>query len=78
MHAKHGVVGLNARARDLRARPHREGDLRLLAVVDGEALEEQAPETRPSATAARLRMCESLFFARWTDSEPYEGRKDGW
>ena len=45
-------VRLDARRGDLRARPHREGDLRLLAVVDGEALEEQAAETRPSAAAA--------------------------
>ena len=29
-------------------------DLRLLAVVDGEALQEQAAETRPSAAAARV------------------------
>ena len=48
----HRVVRLDARRGDLRAGPHREGDLRLLAVVDGEALEEQAAETRPSAAAA--------------------------
>ena len=54
VNAEHRVVRLDARRRDLRARPHREGDLRLLAVVDGEALEEQAAETGASAAAARL------------------------
>ena len=54
VHAKHGVVRLDARRRDLRARPHSERDLRLLAVVDGEALEEQAAETGASTTAARI------------------------
>ena len=52
VHAQHRVVRLNARRGDLRARPDRERDLRLLAVVDGEALEEQAAETGASATAA--------------------------
>ena len=56
VNAEHRVVRLDARRRDLRARPHREGDLRLLAVVDGEALEEQAAETGASAAAARLRI----------------------
>ena len=54
VHAQHRVVRLDARRGDLRARPHRERDLRLLAVVDGEALEEQAAETGASATAASL------------------------
>merc|ERR1719311_1442902 len=40
VNTEHRVVRLDARRRDLRARPHREGDLALLAVVDGEALEE--------------------------------------
>ena len=52
VHAQHRVVRLNARRGDLRARPHRKADLALLAVVDGEALEEQAAETGASATAA--------------------------
>ena len=52
VHAKHGVVRLDARRGDLRARPDRERDLRLLAVVDGETLEEQAAETGASAAAA--------------------------
>ena len=50
----YSVVRLNASRRDLRARPHRERDLRLLAVVDGETLEEQAAETGASAAAAGL------------------------
>ena len=54
LHAQHRVVRLDASRRDLRARPHRERDLRLLAVVDGETLEEQAAETGPSAAAAGL------------------------
>ena len=54
VHAQHRVVRLDARRGDLRARPHRERDLRLLAVVDGEALEEQAAETGASTTAARV------------------------
>ena len=45
---------LNARRGDLRARPDRERDLRLLAVVDGKTLEEQAAETGPSAAAASV------------------------
>ena len=45
---------LNARRGDLRARPHGERDLRLLAVVDTEALEEQAAETRACAATARI------------------------
>ena len=53
VHTQHRVVRLDAGRGDLRARPHREGDLRLLAVVNGEALQEQAAETRPSAAAAR-------------------------
>merc|ERR1719484_260446 len=60
VYAQHGIVRLNARARDLRARPHRERDLRLLAVVDGEALQEQAAETRARATTARVEHHEAL------------------
>ena len=78
VHAQHRVVRLDARRGDLRARPHRERDLRLLAVVDGEALEEQAAETRPSATAARLQKRGST---RWHTQQkmqrtlpPFEGR----
>ena len=60
VHAKHSVVRLHARRRDLRARPDRERDLRLLAVVHREALEEQAPETRTSAAAASIEDHEAL------------------
>merc|ERR1719335_1926974 len=52
VHAQHRVVRLDARRGDLRARPDGEGNLALLAVVDGEALEEQAAETGASAAAA--------------------------
>ena len=62
---EHRVVRLDARRGDLRARPDREGDLRLLTVVDGEALEEQAAETGPGAAAAPAEMfcrvrCEAM------------------
>merc|ERR1719311_883839 len=60
VNAEHRVVRLDARRRDLRARPHRERDLRLLAVVDGETLEEQAAETGASAAAARVEDHETL------------------
>merc|ERR1719258_209114 len=60
VHAEHRVVRLNARRGDLRARPDRERDLALLAVVDGETLEEQATETRPSAAAAGVEDHEAL------------------
>merc|ERR1719399_1838400 len=60
VHAQHRVVRLDARRRDLRARPNREGDLRLLAVVDGETLEEQAAETGASAAAASVEDHEAL------------------
>ena len=51
---------LNARRGDLRARPHGERDLRLLAVVDREALEEQAAETRACAATAGVEDHEAL------------------
>merc|ERR1719399_258072 len=54
------VVRLDARRGDLRARPDRERDLRLLAVVDGEALEEQAAETGASAATAGVEDHEAL------------------
>ena len=62
VHAQHRVVRLDARRRDLRARPNREGDLRLLAVVDGEALEEQAAETGAGAAAAGIENPRVTFF----------------
>merc|ERR1719420_422988 len=60
VHAKHGIVRLDARRGDLRARPHGERDLRLLAVVDRETLEEQAAETRARATSAGVEDHEAL------------------
>ena len=50
VHTQHGVVGLHDRGGDLGAAPDGEGDLGLLAVVDGEALEQEAAETGASAT----------------------------
>ena len=55
-----GIVRLNARGRDLRARPHGERDLRLLAVVHREALQKQAAETRPGASTAGVEHHEAL------------------
>merc|ERR1719324_197716 len=60
VHAKHGIVRLNARGGDLRAGPSRERDLGLLAVVDREALEEQAAETRACAATAGVEDHEAL------------------
>ena len=60
VHAEHGVVRLNARRGDLRARPHGERDLRLLAVVHREALQEQAAETRARAATASVEHHEAL------------------
>merc|ERR1719460_3495245 len=60
VNTEHGVVRLNARRGDLRAGPDGERDLRLLAVVDGEALEEQAAKTGAGATAARIEDHEAL------------------
>ena len=60
VHAEHGVVRLDARRGDLRARPDGERDLRLLAVVDRQALEEQAAETRACAATARVEHHEAL------------------
>merc|ERR1719160_1735251 len=60
VNAQHRVVRLDARRGDLRARPHREGDFALLAVVDGETLEEQAAETGASAAAASVEDHEAL------------------
>merc|ERR1719460_3277470 len=60
VNTEHGVVRLNARRRDLRAGPDREGDLRLLAVVDRESLEEQAAKTRARASTASVEDHEAL------------------
>merc|ERR1719420_557399 len=60
VHAKHGIVRLDARGGDLRARPDGERDLRLLAVIDGEALQEQAAETRAGTSTASVEDHKSL------------------
>ena len=54
VHAKHGVVRLDARRGDLRARPHSERDLRLLAVIDGEALQHEAAKSTSCAATHSL------------------------
>merc|ERR1719183_3348491 len=60
VHAKYRIVRLHARRGDLRAAPDREGDLGLLAVVDGEALEEQAAKAGAGAAAAGIKDHEAL------------------
>merc|ERR1719311_736773 len=60
VHAEHGIVRLNARGGDLRAGPDRERDLGLLAVIDREALEEQAAETRACTATAGVEDHEAL------------------
>ena len=60
MHTKDGIVWFHDGRRDLRARPHRERNLRLLAVIDREALEHEAAETGASAATARVVHQEAL------------------
>ena len=60
VNAEHRVVRLDARRGDLRARPYCERDLRLLAVVDRQALEEKAAETRACAATAGIEDHEAL------------------
>merc|ERR1719183_321679 len=50
VHAQDRIVRLHNGRRHLGACPHREADLRLLAVVDREALKHQASQARPRAT----------------------------
>mmetsp|Transcript_18076 Transcript_18076/g.56316 ORF Transcript_18076/g.56316 Transcript_18076/m.56316 type:complete len:464 (+) Transcript_18076:891-2282(+) len=57
---EHRVVRLDDGGRDLRRRVDRERQLRLAAVVDGEALEEQRGETRARATANGIEHEEAL------------------
>jgi hypothetical protein len=54
VHAEHSVVRLHNSSGNLRATPHRETDLGLLAVIDGETLEEQASKTGTSAATASV------------------------
>ena len=57
---EHAVVRLDDGRRDLRRRVHGEAHLRLLAVVHGEALEEERPEARPGAAADGVEHEEAL------------------
>ena len=60
MAAKHGVVRLDDRGRDLRRRVDGERELGLAAVVDREALEEQGAEAGAGATADGVEEEETL------------------
>merc|ERR1719421_1736301 len=57
---EHRVVRLDDRGRDLRRRVDGEAELRLLAVVDRQALEEQRAEARAGATAEGVEDEEAL------------------
>mmetsp|Transcript_22298 Transcript_22298/g.60914 ORF Transcript_22298/g.60914 Transcript_22298/m.60914 type:complete len:213 (-) Transcript_22298:277-915(-) len=63
VHAEDRVVGLHNRGGDLRARPDGEGELRLLAVVHGQALQHQAAQSRARTTSAGV-----------VDHEPLQAR----
>ena len=60
VNTEHCVVWLHNSGSDLGATPDREGDLRLLSVIDGETLEEKAAETGASATTDGVEDHESL------------------
>jgi len=60
VNTEHCVVWLHHSGSDLGATPDSEGDLRLLAVIDGETLEEKAAETGASATTDGVEDHESL------------------
>mmetsp|Transcript_107338 Transcript_107338/g.336332 ORF Transcript_107338/g.336332 Transcript_107338/m.336332 type:complete len:286 (-) Transcript_107338:35-892(-) len=60
VHAEHGVVGLDNGRGHLGACPDGEGKLRLLAVVDREALQHQAAEAGAGAAAAGVEDHEAL------------------
>ena len=55
-----GVIGLDDRTRQLRCRVNTELQLRLLAIVVGEALHEQGPEARAGSTTKRVEDEEAL------------------
>merc|ERR1719230_438007 len=57
---EHRVVRLDDRVRDLRRRGDGERELRLAAVVDREALEEERAEARARAAARRVEAEEAL------------------
>ena len=58
--AENGVVWLNHGSTHLRARVYGEAKLALLAVIDAQALEEQAAKARASATANSVEDKEAL------------------
>merc|ERR1719487_1258661 len=58
--AQHGVVGLDNGGGHLRATPHSEGDLGLLTVVHGQALQHQATQTGSRTTTDSVVDHESL------------------
>jgi len=60
VHAENGIVWLHDCRRDLRAGPGGETELGLLTVVDRQALEQKARETRASASTACVESHESL------------------
>merc|ERR1719199_2075897 len=60
VNTQHSVVRLNHGCCNLRAGPHSEAQLGLLAVVDGEALQHEAAEARPSASTDSVVHHESL------------------
>merc|ERR1719265_2925512 len=60
VHAQHRIVGLDDRGGNLRARPNCETQLTLLAVIHRQTLQHETPETRASASAARVEDDESL------------------
>jgi hypothetical protein len=57
---QNGVVGLNDGSRDLRGREDSETQLGLLAVVNGQALQEEGAETRASTTTDSVEDEETL------------------
>ena len=57
---QHGVVGLNDRGGDLRAGVHCEAKLGLLAIVNGQALQQQGAQTGASATTNGVEDQEAL------------------
>jgi hypothetical protein len=60
VNAQHGVVRFDDGGSDLRARPHSEGDLRLLTVIDGQSFHHQATQTGSSSSSDSVVDHESL------------------
>ena len=57
---QNGVIGLDHSSRHTRSRVDRELELRLLAILGGEALQQQGTETRTSTTTERMEDQETL------------------